>query len=30
MKLHWWTLLGGIALGYLVVPSVVNMIRSRS
>lgn len=27
--LHWWTLLGGIALGYFVLPPVISAVRGR-
>lgn len=27
--LHWWTLIGGVAIGYLILPPVVAMIKGR-
>lgn len=27
--LHWWTLIGGIAIGYFIVPTIVNAVRNR-
>ena len=29
MKLHWWTLIGGIALGFFVLPPVVSFARTK-
>jgi hypothetical protein len=27
--LHWWTLIAGMAIGYLVLPTVVGFVRSK-
>lgn len=27
--LHWWTLIGGIAIGYFVVPYIITAVKSR-
>jgi len=29
MKLHWWTLIAGVAIGYWIMPQVVRTVKGQ-